>query len=275
MPIVSIILPSYKQAQYISQAINSVLGQSFLDWELIIIDDGLVSDTRQLITGYSQKDSRIIVFSNPKNLGIQKSLNKGLSMAKGRYIARIDDDDQWIDNDKLKKQIDFLEINTDYVLLGTNAIICDEKMIDLQTYSMPGSDLEIRNRLLFKNCFLHSSVIIRKSALDKIGGYVESKRARNVEDYDLWLRLGRVGKINNLDIKSTRIIVCSNTITSKNRLMQAGRDMVLTFRYRRYYPYFFFALLIGLLRYLFFCAYAIFPISNKVLYKLQSMYKAI
>ncbi len=275
MPIVSIILPSYKKAQYISHAIESILGQSFSDWELIVIDDGLAFDTRQLIAGYAQKDKRIIVISNPKNLGIQKSLNKGLAMAKGKYIARIDDDDQWIDGDKLKKQVAFLDADEDYVLVGTNAVICDENLIDLQTYSMPGSDLEIRNRILFKNCFLHSSVMIRKSVLDKIGGYVESKKVRNVEDYDLWLRLGRSGKVANLDIKSTRIIVCGNTITSKNRLIQAGRDMILTFRYRKLYPYFLFALLIGLLRYLFFCAYAVFPIPNKVLYKLQSMYKAI
>ena len=89
MPIVSIILPSYKKAQYISHAIESILGQSFSDWELIVIDDGLAFDTRQLIAGYAQKDKRIIVISNPKNLGIQKSLNKGLAMAKGKYIARI------------------------------------------------------------------------------------------------------------------------------------------------------------------------------------------
>lgn len=275
MPLISIILPSYRKAPYIGLAIKGVLAQSFSDWELIIIDDGLDIETRKAVDNLVKPESRIMVISNPNNLGIQKSLNRGLAEAKGKYIARIDDDDQWIDPDKLKKQVEFLEKNNDYVLVGTNAIICDENMLDLQTYSMPGSDLEIRNRILFKNCFLHSSVMIRKSALDKIGGYVESKKVRNVEDYDLWLRLGQVGKINNLDIKSTRIIVCGNTITSRNRLIQAGRDIVLTFRYRKYYPYFLFALSVGLLRYLFFCAYAIFPISNKVLYKLQSMYKAI
>ena len=199
MPIVSIILPSYKKAQYISHAIESILGQSFSDWELIVIDDGLAFDTRQLIAGYAQKDKRIIVISNPKNLGIQKSLNKGLAMAKGKYIARIDDDDQWIDGDKLKKQVAFLDADEDYVLVGTNAVICDENLIDLQTYSMPGSDLEIRNRILFKNCFLHSSVMIRKSVLDKIGGYVESKKVRNVEDYDLWLRIGLYYPVHLID----------------------------------------------------------------------------
>ncbi len=275
MPIVSVLLPTYKNPPYLKRVIATVKAQSFSDWELIIIDDGLADVSKELINNFIEIDKRIILYSNPKNLGIQKSLNQGLSMAKGKYIARIDDDDFWIDRDKLQKQVDFLEANSDYVLTGTDGTICDENLVDLQNYSMPKSDLEIRNRILFKNCFLHSTVLIDKTALTKANFYMESKKVRNVEDYDLWLRLGQIGKIANLDSRSVRLIVGNSSITSKNRLNQAIRDISLTFRYRKYYPYFYFALILGFLRLIFFYLNYIFPIPKKVLYKIQTLYKAI
>lgn len=275
MPIISIILPTHKSPLYLSKSLDSVLSQSFADWELIIIDDGLDVVALEALSVYLKKDLRIKVYSNPKNLGIQKSLNCGLELAQGKYIARIDDDDQWIDGDKLKRQVDFLEVNPDYVLVGTDGVICDNGFVDLQKYSMPKSDLEIRNRLLFKNCFLHSSVLIRRCALDKVGKYLDEKCVGHVEDYDLWLRLGLVGKIINLNHNSVRIMVNENSVTFKNRIKQAQRDLMLSFCYRNNYPYFYFALLLGILRLMFFYLNFILPVPQKILYKIQAMYKAI
>lgn len=275
MPTVSIILPTYKDPPHLKQSITSVLSQSFSDWELIIIDDGLTNSAKLDLIDFVKDDSRIIILSNPANLGIQKSLNHGLSVAHGKYIARIDDDDIWVDKDKLSKQVWFLDNNIDYVLVGTNATICTNDLVDLGSYSLPKNDIEIRNRILFKNCFIHSTVLISKEALNRIGGYKESKRVRNVEDYDLWLRLGRVGKIANLDSNSTKVIISSNSITAKSRINQARRDIVLTFAYRKYYPYFTFALAVGVARLLFFLVNIIFPFPQKVLYKIQTLYKAI
>lgn len=275
MPVVSIILPTYKNPKYLTRSVDSVLAQSFSDWELIIIDDGLTQEAKLSVLNFTKNDQRIVIVSNSSNLGIQKSLNKGLLASRGKYIARLDDDDWWIDNDKLKKQVDFLEANPDYVLVGTDAIICDENLVDMQAYSMPKHDLEIRNRILFKNCFLHSTVLISKKAIDKIGGYLESKRVRNVEDYDLWLRLGLIGKMANLDIKSAKLIISSNSVTAKNRTVQARKDILLAFRYRNKYPHFFFAFSASCLRLIFFCLNRFFPIPQKVLYKIQAMYKAI
>jgi len=275
MPIVSIILPTYKDPPYITRAVESVLKQSFSGWELIIVDDGLTGGAIRKVQNFVNSDKRIKLVSNPRNLGIQKSLNRGISVAQGQFIARIDQDDIWIDQDKLKKQITFMDLNPDYVLVGTDAIICDENLVDLQSYSMPKSNLEIRNRILFKNCFLHSAILARKSALDKVGEYTEGKKVLNVEDYDLWLRLGGVGKITNLDFKSVKIIVHDDTITAKNRVNQAYRDILLTLRYRKKYPYFIFAILVGCLRLLFFCFNNVFPVSKKYLYKIQALYKSI
>lgn len=275
MPTVSILLPTYKKPPHIKKSIGGVLSQSFSDWELIIIDDGLIDAAKKEICDFVANDPRILIITNPKNLGIQKTLNLGTLEAKGKYIARIDDDDQWIDKDKLKKQVEFLDSNPDYVLVGTDGIICDENLVDLRSYSMPKSDLEIRNRILFKNCFLHSSVMIRKDALEKVSGYCENKGVRHVEDYDLWLRLGLIGKIINLDTTSVRLIVNSGSVTSKNRLLQSIRDIFLTIRYSRHYPHFLFALLVAFLRLFFFSINSILPLPKRVLYKLQAMYKAI
>lgn len=275
MPTVSIILPTYKNPPYLDHAVKSVQWQSFCDWELIIVDDGLTAEAKQAVADFVAQDQRISVVSNIQNLGIQKSLNKGLALARGKYIARIDDDDQWVDAQKLEKQVKFLEENPDYVLTGTDGFICDEKLKRLELYSMPKSDLEIRNRILFKNCFLHSTAVIRRETLNKTGGYLEGGKVRHVEDYDLWLRLGLQGKITNLDFQAVRIMVNPSSVTFKNRIKQAWRDIFLTFRYRKNYPYFCFALAVSLLRFLFFGLNFIFPIPNKVLYKIQAMYKAI
>lgn len=275
MPIVSIILPTYKNPVHLTKSINSVLEQSFLDWELIIVNDGLTVEALEGLVSLTKKEQRIIILSNPENLGIQKSLNRGLSITRGKYIARIDDDDIWVDRDKLKKQVWYLDNNNDHVLIGTDAIICDEELTELGCYSLSKNDLEIRNRILFKNCFIHSTVLMRKDALNKIGGYAEGKRVRNVEDYDLWLRLGRTGKMANLDSKSTKIIISNSSITAKSRVNQARRDITLAITYRKYYPYFIFALIVGCTRFIFFFVNTIFPVPKKMLYKIQTLYKAI
>jgi teichuronic acid biosynthesis glycosyltransferase TuaG len=106
-PVISIILPTYNGATYISRAIESVAAQSYTDWELLVIGDGSTDTTAGIVAEYIKKDSRIQYVKNDSNLGIQKSLNRGLHLAQGKYIARIDDDDQWIDTEKLTKQLNF------------------------------------------------------------------------------------------------------------------------------------------------------------------------
>ncbi len=275
MPIVSIVLPTYKDAPYLGNAIQSVLGQSFSDWELIVVDDGLSPQSRLVVDTFMKQDPRIVLVSNPENCGIQRSLNRGIAQARGKYIARIDDDDVWIDTKKLQTQVTFLNEHPAFVLVGTDATTCDEYGTDLSNYSMPKNDFEIRNRILFKNCFLHSSVLIRKTALDSVGGYGESRKVRHVEDYDLWLRLGTVGKFANLDVKSVRLMIHSGSITARHRVKQARKDILLAIRYRHAYPHFLFGLTVSCLRLVFFSAHAIVPIPKKALSKIQAMYKAI
>src|SRR3989344_3196134 len=102
-PGISVLLPTYNGGRFITKAIESVLKQSFGDFELIVIDDGSSDYTPKIVEEFARKDSRIIFVKNKENLGIQKTLNRGLSLAKGIYIARIDDDDEWADKNKLSE----------------------------------------------------------------------------------------------------------------------------------------------------------------------------
>lgn len=126
-PLVSVILPTYngKRARLI-EAVNSVLSQTFSDFELIIINDASTNDIEHTILELQAKYQRIVYIKNEKNLKLTKSLNKAIGFAQGRYIARIDDDDVRIDREKLQKQVEFLEKNKEYGLCGSQAISINE-----------------------------------------------------------------------------------------------------------------------------------------------------
>jgi glycosyltransferase involved in cell wall biosynthesis len=234
--LVSIILPTYNGSKYIKRAIESLLTQTFSNWELIIIDDGSSDNTEKIINEYIIKDSRIIYFKNDTNLGIQKTLNKGLKEAKGGYIARIDDDDEWVDKDKLQKQVHFLNNNSDIVLLGTGVIVVNEEGFELFRYLLPENDKEIRSKILGKNCFVHSSVMFKKDAAFNFNGYDESKETRHVEDYDLWLKLGTIGNFANLPIYAVKFTQREGSISSTNKVEQFKKNITLIKNFKNKYP---------------------------------------
>lgn len=248
MPKVSIILPSYNGSKYIKRAIESVLAQSFRDFELIIIDDGSADSTPEIAADFCRRDSRIVCLRNEKNLGIQKSLNRGLREAVGEYVARIDDDDFWSDPDKLAKQVAFLDSHPDHILVGTGTIVVDEKGTELMRYLLLDTDNKIRESILGKNYFTHSSVMFRRNPVLLLGGYSEREEVRHVEDYDLWLRLGRVGKLANMPFYGIKFTMRKDNLSSVNKTDQFKKDIALAWLYRKYYPNFFTAFLRSYLR---------------------------
>lgn len=245
---VSIILPTHNGAKYIKRAIGSVVAQTFSDWELLVINDGSTDETENIIKEYVNKDARIIYLKNEINLGIQKGLNRGLKEAKGEYIARIDDDDEWVDKDKLKKQIEFLEKNKEYVLVGTGVIVVDEDGQELLRYLLPETDKDIRGKILAKNCFVHSSVMFKKDTTLTFGGYDESKDTRHIEDYDLWLKLGTIGMFANLLIYGVKFTQRMGSISSVNKLEQFRKNINLAKKYKNNYPNYFGSLIRSYLR---------------------------
>ncbi len=222
-------------------AIESVQSQTYMHWELLVIDDGSSDNTAQIVTELAQKDHRIIYIKNEQNLGIQKTLNKGLKESKGEYIARIDDDDQWIDKDKLKKQIEFLEKNNDYVLVGTGVRAVYEDGSTVFEHINPLNNLDIRKIILNKNCFIHSSVMFRKSTALKLDGYSEDLNMKHVEDYDLWLRMGTIGKFANLRTVGIKLLIHKESLSAKNKIIQFEKSIKLAKLYKSNYPNFYLA----------------------------------
>lgn len=233
---VSIILPTYNGGKYIKRAIESVISQSFSYWELLVIDDGSTDDTESIVREYQQKDSRIIYLKNTENLGIQKTLNIGLKVSKGEYIARIDDDDYWIDNSKLEKQVRFLDFNPEYVLVGTLAVFVDEKEKELLRPVYPETDQEIRKKIIFINFFFHASVMFKKDIIMKIGGYSEAKSSTYVDDYDLWFKIGLLGHIYILPSYMIAYTIRNNSICSKNKRSQYFKALILSYKNKDNYP---------------------------------------
>ncbi len=208
-------MPAYNAGKYISEAINSVLTQTFSDFELIIINDGSTDNTQEIISSFT--DSRIIVINYEVNKGIASALNTGLLNAKTDYIARFDADDVCFP-ERLAHQFDFLESHPDYILAGSDAEYVSESGEHLFHFKCIGHTNDHILKKINNYCpFIHSSVMYRKDAVLKAGGY--SLYAYNFEDYFLWVRLQKYGKFYNLrqPLIKVRFNPYSSTIDEKIR----------------------------------------------------------
>jgi len=174
----------YNGAKFLAEAIDSILAQTFIDFEFIIIDDASSDTSLQVINSY--KDARIIVVQNTKNLGLTKSLNIGIAKAKGKYIARMDADDISLPK-RLEKQFGFLEEHLEFAFCGTRAKTINDVGDKVDFFNEPLDTNKILGTLLLKNCFFHSSIIIRRDALLTVSGYDEE--FIYAQDYRLYLQL--------------------------------------------------------------------------------------
>ena len=234
-PTVSVIIATYNRARLIGEAIQSVLNQTFRDFELIIIDDASTDKTEEIVNGSDDKRLKYIRFK--KNTGgCLAPRNTGLEAARGEYIACLDDDDVWLDGDKLKKQVEFLDSHPDHVLVDTNTIVVDENNTELYRSFLPEKDNEIRDILLERNCFVHSGAVYRKSAAMIVGGYSPAKGTTGCDDHGLWLKLGTVGKFANLPIYGVKRTSTLRRDSAKNRIMERVNTIQLISKYRNKYP---------------------------------------
>lgn len=230
---VSILMITYNREKFLSRAIDSIVAQSFPDWELIIVNDGSLDGTESLINNYLKIGLPIKYVKNEFNLGIEKSRNLSLLLATGEYIAILDSDDVWIDRNKLKIQLEFMKNNDEYVLLGTMADIVDDNNKKIGTIDYKKDDKEIRRSLLMGNQFVHSSVIYKRSVADDVGGYGNFKVG---EDYDLFLKIGLKGKFANLPDSSVNYSKHSSGVTWENRVLSAREHLRIIKKYRGLYP---------------------------------------
>jgi len=195
-PKVSVIITTFNRPELLREAMKSVFSQDFSNFELIVVDDASpAKEIEEVVRSFS--DPRINYVKNVNNLGSAKSLNVGLKAARGEYVAILDDDDVWLSNAKIGKQVKFLDENQDCVLVGTNVVVVDaESDKEIIRTNHPFTDGELRKIIFQNNPFAHSSVMFRKKAALAAGGYDET--LPRGKDYDLWLKLSKIGKISVL-----------------------------------------------------------------------------
>lgn len=243
--LISIILPTYNDAQFLQEAIDSVIRQTYKNWELIIINDASTDSTKEILKLYSKKDPRIRSFNNRSNIGMTKNLNYGISKSRGEFIARQDGDDIWISKNKLELQMKFLNKNPDCALVGSWARVIDLNGKSLFTIKHPLTDSGIRKRILSKNCFVHSSVVLRSTALKKV--FLYDCNHPYTDDYNLWLKIGKQFKFHNINkyLVAYRIKPRGITQTNKNNI-----NLILNLirTYKNYYPNFYLSYLLWLSR---------------------------
>lgn len=189
MPKVSIIMGVYNGSNRMDVSIQSIIDQRYKDWEFIICDDGSTDDSFNKLQDWAKKDSRIVVIQNSRNSGLAKTLNNCLSIAKGDYIARMDDDD-YSHPERLEKEIQFLDNHPEYSIVATGRNMIDEKGIwGEDTYKGERTSLDI-----FKGrMFAHPTVMIRKEAYDSVSGYSTYPGIGREEDTDLWCKMYSAG----------------------------------------------------------------------------------
>jgi glycosyltransferase involved in cell wall biosynthesis len=213
-PKVTVLMPVYNGEMFLREAVDSILGQSFVDFELLIVNDSSTDKSLSIIRSYH--DSRIRLVNNDKNRGLIYSRNKGIDESRGEYIAMLDCDDVAYPR-RLARQVLFLENNPEYAMVGSGLEIIDGEGRS-SGFSVPVyKDNEVGPRLIFGNIFAQSSVMIRRNI---ITDYRYRKEAPFSEDYDLWIRLAEDNLIRNLpEILIKYRVYNSSTGTIKRREM--------------------------------------------------------
>ena len=206
----SVVLPVYNAEKYLDEAVQSVLNQTFRDFEVIIIDDASKDSSWPIIQKYAASDSRIRAYKNEKNLKLSLTLNKGIGLASGKYIIRVDADDISLP-DRFQKQIDYMEQNLQVGVSGgaMKMINGEGEPIGERKYSL--TDKDLRKRIFMFSPFSHPTLIIRKAILEKSGLFDHSFNP--AEDYELYFRLGLYSKFGNLPDYIIKYRVLSNSMT--------------------------------------------------------------
>ena len=202
----------YNGAKFLAEAIDSILAQTFTDFEFIVIDDASSDDSLHIINSY--KDARIIVLQNTKNIGLTKSLNIGIAKAKGKYIARMDADDISMPK-RLEKQFGFMEEHLEFAFCGTRAKTINDVGKEISFFKPPTDSSKILALLIFKNCFFHSSLIIRTEKILRVSGYNENYKY--AQDYKLYLELFK-NKCYGINLKEQLLVyrVLNSNISHTN-----------------------------------------------------------
>ena len=223
-PYITVVMPAFNAELYIKDSIESILNQSFTDFEFIIINDGSTDSTAQIIQTYKKKDNRIKIFQNQENKGLVYSLNNGLKMAKGKYIARMDADDISISH-RFERQVSFMDSNPH---IGVSSAwlktIGDKKE---KVWKSPISHDEIMARLVFRNCIWHPVSIIRRDIID-LNHIRYNQDYLRAQDYHLWSRLIKITRTANIPEVLLHYRIHEKQQTKKSKDIKNIREELLS-----------------------------------------------
>ncbi len=220
----------YNADQYLDEAIESILTQTYKDFEFIIINDGSIDTSFDIIKKYAKQDARILVISR-ENRGLIASLNEGILQAKGKYIVRMDADDISIST-RLEEQLQFMENNSDIGISGTAVIFFNENQKE-HIWRLASKDKTIKTELLFSSSFAHPTVIMRKELVLKYRLFYD-KYFIYAEDYALWVSMVEITKMANLSKPLLKYRVLENSITREANKNYEQRYNVIKKIFERY-----------------------------------------
>lgn len=219
-PIISVIMPVYNCEKYVYESVQSILNQTYTDFELIIVDDCSTDSTVSIIEAIP--DQRILLIQKEKNSGYTDSLNHAVTIAKGKFIARMDGDDISLP-DRFQRQVDCLNANEDVILCGTGIQVIDSPVV----LKHPVNHEDIKVKLCFSNSFFHPTIMARKQILLENNYNREFEPA---EDYDLWTRLVFKGKLMNIDEVLLHYRVHANQVSNYKNDIQKNASAIAQLR---------------------------------------------
>jgi hypothetical protein len=208
----SVVMSVFNGQAFLAEAIESILNQTLDDYEFVIVDDGSTDRTAKILAEYASRDERVRVYRH-ENRGRAVSLNIGIGLARGKYIARMDADDIALPN-RLREQIDFMDTHPEVGLLGGAFELISTNGRVLKTVRFPSEDSAIRAVMLACNPFSHPTVVMRKELVSATGGY--RKALLDADDYDLWLRISERSQLANLEKCVLQYRVHSNQVSIQN-----------------------------------------------------------
>lgn len=224
MPSVSVVMPVYNARKFLAEAIKSILDQTFVDFEFVIIDDGSTDGSRQMLESYAAKDARIRLLSRP-NKGIGPTRNEGWRVAKSGLIAIMDADDIAVPT-RLEKQLAFMQAHQEVVCVGGLTRLIDDKGRWIPCPLIPPLLHDELDALLLKGAcpISNSAVMMRRDAIEKVGGYDEDLSM--AEDYALWLKLSEVGKLENLPEVLVSYRIHGESVSAQKTELQMARAKI-------------------------------------------------
>ena len=228
-PKISVIMSVFNHEKYLQKSIDSILSQSYKNFEFIIINDGSNKNAKKILELNKLQDKRIKVINNKKRIGLTKSLNIAIKISKGEYIARQDSDDISYFK-RFEEQLNFFKKNKKVIMCGTNGILIDNSDSFLKNIKNLENNYEkIKKKLIYENQFIHSSVMVKRNYLLEVKGYDE--KFKYAQDYDLWCRLSIRGFLTNINKILVKIRQHNESITKKNKKEQNYYSILASIRH--------------------------------------------